>query len=133
MFSRKFWNRIQFKSLEEVDEKIEWFNKSSEKYCHYQKPNRLKTKRKNFIPKIYFIRQAKEDKEQTGKAFINVSNQIVFLPKSYINYFVLAEWNLKKEKLYIYFKKEQKSKMIKKISFKINSKSKEKLLKLLKN
>ncbi len=26
----------------------------------------------------------------------------VFLPKPYINYFVLTEWNLKQEQLYIY-------------------------------
>jgi hypothetical protein len=57
----------------------------------------------------------------------------VFLPKSYINYFVLAEWNLKEEQLYIYFEKEQRPKMIKKLSFKINPRSKEKLVKLLRN
>jgi len=37
---------------------------------------------------------------------------------------LLAEWNLKQEQLYIYFEKEQKSKMIKKLSFKINPRSK---------
>jgi len=42
----------------------------------------------------------------------------------------LAEWNLKKEALYIHFEKEQKPEIIKEISFKINQKSKEKLEKL---
>lgn len=129
VFSRKFWNRIQFKSLEEVDEKLEWFNRSSERYCGYQRPKATKPTEKQFIPKIYFIRQVKEDKEQTGKAFIDILNEKVFLPKSYINYFVLAEWNLKQEQLYIYFEKEQQPKMIKKLLFKINQRSKEKFLK----
>ena len=111
--------------MEEVGAKLEWFNKSSEQYLGYRKPNKKSRKKKNFIPKIYFIRQVKEDKEQTGKAFIDVLNEKVFLPKSYINYFVLSEWNLKKEKLFIYFEKEQQSKIIKKISFKINQRSKE--------
>jgi hypothetical protein len=132
VFSRKFWNKIEFKSIKEVDQKLEWFNKDSERYCHYQKPKKPKPKR-DFTPKIYFIRQVKEDKEGTKKAFIDVLNEKVSLPKSYLNYFVLAEWNLKQEMLSIYFEKEQKSKMIKKISFKINQRSKEKLQKLLKN
>ena len=132
VFSRNFWNRIDFKSVKEVDEKLEWFNKSSEQYLNYQKPKE-KPKKKNFIPKVYFIRQVKEDKEKIGKAFINILNEKVFLPKSYINYFVLAEWNLKEEQLHIYFEKEQNPKMIKKLSFKINQRSKEKIQKLLKN
>lgn len=116
VFSKKFWNRIDFTSIEEVDEKIKWFNSSSQKYLHYQKPKTKSKPKKNFIPKIYFIRQVKEDKEQTGKAFIDVSNQRVFLPQSYINYFTFIEWNLKQEILCVYFEKEQKSKMIKKVS-----------------
>lgn len=126
VFARKFWNKINFKSVKEVDEKLEWFNLSSEKYLQYQSPKTKSKTKKNFLPKIYFIRQAKEDKEQADKAFIGILNEKVFLPKSYINYFVLAEWNLKEEQLYIYFEKEQESKMIKKLSFKINQKSREK-------
>lgn len=129
VFSRKFWTRIDFKSLKEVDEKIEWFNKSSEQYTGYEKPKEKKDNRKKFIPKIYFTRQVLEN-QKTQKGFIDILSEKIFLGKSYINYFVLAELNLKKEILYIYFEKEQKSKMIKKLSFTINSKSKEKLKKL---
>lgn len=133
VFSRKFWNRIEFKSIQEVDMKLEWFNKSSAQYLGYQRPNKKSRKNKNFIPRIYFIRQVKENKEQTGKAYIDILNEKVFLPKSYINYFVLSEWNLEPEQLYIYFEKEQQSKIIKKLSFKINPRSKEKIQKLLQN
>lgn len=118
VFARKFWNRTDFKSLQEVDKKLAWFNLSSQKYLRYQ-PSEIKIKRKrNFIPKIYFIRQVREDREASGKAFIDALTDKVFLPKSYINYFVLAEWNLRQEKLYIFFEKEQKPKIIKKLSFK---------------
>lgn len=125
VFARKFWNRIDFKTVEEVDEKIEWFNLSSEQYLRYQRPERRPKRKRSFTPKIYFIRQVREDTEHTGKSFISVLNEKVFLPKPFINYFVLAEWNLKQEQLSIYFEKEQESKMIKKLSFKINSRSKE--------
>ncbi len=133
VFARKFWNRIDFKSAEEVDEKLEWFNLSSQRYTGYQIPKIKSKRKKNFIPKIYFIRQVKEDQEQTGKAYIDLLNEKILLPKSYINYFVLAEWNLRKEILYIHFEKEQQPKMIKKLSFKINQRSKEKLQKIFKN
>lgn len=133
VFAKKFWNKIQFKLPAEVDEKLAWFNKSSQQYTGYQAPKDKIKKKEYFTPKIYFIRQVHEDKEQDGPAFIDVLNEKMHLAKSYINYFVLAEWNLRKEQLNIYFEKEQKSKMIKKLSFKINQKSKEKIQKLLKN
>jgi len=133
VFARKFWNRIQFSSVDEVDEKLEWFNLSSQRYTGYQPPKINQRAKEDFVPKVYFIRQVKEDKEQTQKAFIDVLNETVSFPKSYINYFILAEWNLKEEILYIYFEKEQKSEIIKKVSFKINPRSNEKLKKLLKD
>ena len=133
VFSRKFWHRTDFKSIEEIDKKLEWFNQDSERYLNYQKPKRKSRKKKNFIPKIYFIRQVKENKDKSGKAFIDVLNEKIFLPKSYINYFILVEWNLKQEQLLIRFEKEQQSEVVKKLSFKINSKSKEKLQKLVQN
>jgi len=122
VFSRFFWNKIHFNNMMEIDERLEDFNKCSEEYCNYQKPRTIKTAQKNFIPRIYFIRQVKE-KENTDKAIIEVLNVEIQIRKSYINYFVLAEWNLKEEIIYIYFEKDQKQKLIKKQSFKINSKS----------
>lgn len=128
VFARNFWKKIEFKSLKEVDTKLEWFNKSSERYLDYQKPKKNKSGEK-FIPKIYFTRQVMEDQE-TKKGFIDAAREKILLPKSYINYFVLVEWKLKQETLHIHFEKEQKLKLVKKLSFKINLKSKEKLRKL---
>ncbi len=120
VFARNFWNRINFKSVKEVDTKLGWFNKSSEKYLSYKKPDE-KLSKKNFIPKVYFIRQVKEE---NGKAFIDVLNEKIRLPKPYTNYYVLAGWNLKNEILYIYFEKNNQQKLIKELSFEINKRSK---------
>lgn len=32
VFARKFWNKINFKSVKEIDKKIEWFNSDSASY-----------------------------------------------------------------------------------------------------
>lgn len=120
VFARKFWNRIEFKDLADVDEKLTWFNRSSQRYLGYQRPLKRRPGKRNFVPKVYFVRQVREAHR---KSFIEVLNEKVLLPKSYINYFVLAEWNLLKERLYIHFEKEQEPKVIKEIAFKINPKS----------
>lgn len=125
IFARKFWNRWDFRNIHEVDQKLEGFNKSYQWYLGYKSPKNQSVKKHKFVPKIYFIRKVYED-EQTGKGQVEILNEKVFLQKSYINFFVLTEWNLKQEQLYIYFEKEQKLKMIKKLSFKINQRSREK-------
>ncbi|MBU4580057.1 hypothetical protein KKB43_03505, partial [Patescibacteria group bacterium] len=127
VFSRKFWNRIEFKNIQHVDERLEAFNKNYQWYLGYKSPQR-NPRKKNFIPKIYFIRKVYENPE-INRGYIDVSNEEIPIIKPYINFFVLAEWNLKKEMLYIYFENEQKLKLIKKLSFKLNQKSKEKLFK----
>lgn len=119
VFSRKFWNRINFSSCEEIDEKLEWFNKASMRYTGYQPC--LYQKNNDFIPRVYFIRQVKEEKHC---GYIDVLNEKVKLPSCYINYFVLAEWNIAEEKLYVYFEKDQKSEVVEQTVFLINKKSK---------
>ena len=47
------------------------------------------------------------------------------MSKSLVNYYVLSEWDLTKEMLNIYFEKDEKQQLIKKIDFKINKRSKE--------
>lgn len=125
VFSRNFWNRINFKSIDEIDEKLEWFNKASTIYLGYESLTEEKIVKKDFIPKVYFIRQVREDKE-TGNGCIDVLNERINLSTSYINYFVLAEWHLNKERLYIHFEREKKPEVIKEMEFKINERSKKK-------
>jgi len=132
VFSRKFWNRIEFANVEEVDEKLEWFNKDSLWYLNYQKPQHRRRRSASFVPRVYFIRQVKEHEGKKGRGFIDVLHEDIFLPSLYINYFMLAEWNLQTETLAIYFEKDLQSQMIKKIPFAINERSKRKSSKVLK-
>ncbi|RKX68333.1 hypothetical protein DRP43_05775 [candidate division TA06 bacterium] len=128
VFSRKFWNKIHFKSIDEIDEKLEWFNKASIRYLGYEPPREEKRVKKDFTPKVYFIRQVREDKE-TENGYINVLNEKIKISTSFINFFVLAEWNLNEERLYIHFEKEKKPEVIKEMEFKINKRSNKKYIK----
>lgn len=132
VFSRKFWNRIEFADVAEVDEKLEWFNKDSLWYLNYQKPHHRRRHSASFIPRVYFIRQVREAEGKRPKGSIDVLNEKIFMPSSYINYFVFAEWNLQTETLAIYFEKDLQSQLIKKISFAINERSRRKSSKVLK-
>lgn len=122
VFSRKFWNKINFKSIEEIDEKLELFNNASIRYLGYESPTEEKMVKKDFTPKVYFIRQVREDKE-TGSGYIDVLNERIKIPASFINFFVLAEWYLNEEKLYIHFEREKKPEVIKEMEFRINESS----------
>ncbi len=85
------------------------------------------SQKKNFISKIYFIR--KFMKIRNKPRFTKILNEKISISKSYINFFILFEWDLSKESPYIYFENEQKLNLIKKLSFKIHPKSKTKLSK----
>lgn len=119
VFSRKFWNREKFSSLQEIDQRLAVFNEASRRYTGYQFPIEVKRTRKNFIPKVFFIRQVQNIPESTNVAYISVLNENISLPENFVNYFVLAEWNLSEEKLSIFFEKEKQSELIRKIDFPI--------------
>lgn len=122
VFARNFWNKFIFNSVEEVDEKLEFFNQANIEYSYYQ-PNEIKRDdNKEFIPKIYFIRKVCEE-QQNDKGKIEILNDKINLPKEYINLFTLSEWDLKTEMLTVYFEKEQQPIIIKKVKFKINKRS----------
>ena len=120
VFAKRFWNKTNFQSPTEIDEKLEWFNQSSLAYTNYQSFQTKQLEKKDFIPKVYFIRQVKEKNQVPA---IDVLNEVIPLKPAYLNYFVLAEWNLSEEKLNIYLEKEQKSELFQQIDFPINSKS----------
>ena len=58
---------------------------------------------------------------------IDVLNEQIALPVSYVSYFVLAEWNLKTERLAIWFEKDSTPKRIKSVRFTLNPNSRYKL------
>jgi len=130
VFSRFFWKRRQFEDVEDMLFQLELFNAASMRYLGYQPPEKKRKAKKDFCPKIFFTRQVRED-EESGEGSIDVLNEKVVLPSPYIPLFVLAEWNLKEEMLYIRFEKDERSLIIEQTKFLINPKSKEKYGKLL--
>lgn len=121
VFSRTFWNRRRFTSLDDVDRMLGWFNAASQRYTEYHAP--VVRPPVPFTPKVYFIRQVRQDRE-TGSGMIDVLNDVVMLPSSYVHYFVLAEWNLTTEKLTVFFERELQPHMIERSDFMINKQSK---------
>ena len=125
VFSKKFWNRINFNSLDHLDEKLEDFNEVTLRYKGYKRPEEPRELEEDFEPKIYFTRQVQEQ-EGKDEGFIKLVNEEISIEKRFIKYFVLAEWDLKSERLMIRFEQEKESKIIKEIDFKINKTTREK-------
>jgi hypothetical protein len=119
VFARKFWNRRDFTSRADMQKQLRWFNAASQRYSEYSRPVQSRD-RKRFVPQVYFIRQVAADETGARSGFISILNEKIFLPAAYINYFVLARWNLAEELLGIYFEKELKSKRIKQLKFSLN-------------
>jgi len=126
VFARKFWNTQTFRSLRSLDRRLEWFNASSQRYTGYEPPPRRPSSAA-FVPKVYFIRQVREDPDRPGTGHIDVLNDQIALPVSYVSYFVLAECNLKTERLAIWFEKDSTPKRIKSVRFTLNPNSRYKL------
>jgi len=89
---------FNFKNVKEVAEKLEDFNKFYQWYLGYRSPEKKLIKKKDFVPKIYFIRKIYQNPE-TEKGYIKILNERVCLLKSYINLFTLSAGNLKEEQL----------------------------------
>lgn len=121
VFSRFFWNRHEFSSEEEVRERLSWFNESSRRYCRYEWPSEPIARAEPYLPRIYFIRQVREEGE---RAFIEVTNDTVELDPTLVNYFVLAEWQPTNSVLNVWFEKEQQAEQIASVPFEINKNSK---------
>lgn len=126
VFSRFFWNRRDFESIEDLDRQLGYFNDASLRYSGYEKPA-PKEDEKSFVPKVCFLRQIHESETHPGKGMIDVLNEEILLPSEWINFFVLAEWNLKTEKLVVYLEENETLKTLTDISFKINEASKNNL------
>ncbi|MEW5797891.1 MAG: hypothetical protein AB1728_02685, partial [Bacteroidota bacterium] len=67
-----------------------------------------------------FIRKVYQD-EQSKRPYIEILKEKITLPKSYIGMFVLAQWNLKRLRLRICYENNQKSIVVKELTFKMNA------------
>lgn len=119
IFSRKFWNRHRFHSMQQIDRELVRFNAAYTWYTGYRRPQRSTATKRPFVPKVYFIRKVYEDPED-HKGYIDILKERVAVHRNYIGLFVLAEWNLKSERLTILFEREAMSKKIKTTAFKLN-------------
>jgi hypothetical protein len=119
IFSRKFWNQHRFRSPTQIDRELERFNTAYAWYTGYQKPKRSIQHSRRFVPRVYFIRKVYEQPDTTH-GYIEVLKGQVTIPKAYINLFVLAEWNLKTEKLTILFEQDNQEHKLKSVPFALN-------------
>lgn len=125
VFSRFFWNKHEFSSLEEIDENLKWFNKSSIKYTNYKTLEKtVNTYKTDFHPEIIFIRQV-GDKNESG--YINILNEQISISQEYINYFVMARWSLREQKLRVFFERNKESILVNEFPFLINRNSLKKI------
>jgi len=120
IFSRKFWHRERYTSVEMIDQRLSLFNKSYQMYHGYKSPSRGTRRRKPFVPMVCFIRKVYQD-EQSKRPYIEILKEKILMPKSYIGMFVLAQWNLKRQRLRICYESNQKSILVKELSFKLNT------------
>lgn len=131
IFSKKFWNRINFSGEEEIDVAIKKFNCEYEKYTDLvgnnppPKEPRFITDFKDFktkdwqnrrvkklkAKKIYFLRIVRrrgERGKEGEKGFINILGREVILNKKYLNLFVLCKLDLEKIRLSINVEEDRK-------------------------
>jgi hypothetical protein len=128
VFARRFWNQRTFESVKDVDCQLGWFNQASLEYTGYEPLMNGSQENRRFVPKVYFLRQVR-DSGNGRHGWIEVLNEIVTLPPSYISYFVIARWHLLKETLTVYIEKEKRLETIISVPFEINSRSRKKLQK----
>ena len=122
VFGRNFWEARDFASVAMVDESLAAFNASAKKYAHA--PSWIRKKKISFIPRICFIRKVGEDAR--GKnGVIPIAGEWTPLPKEYIGYYTFSEWNLKKQRLEIFFEREGVIQTIEEKRFQIHPLSRE--------
>ena len=119
IFARKFWHRYHFRSLEHIDTELVRFNEAYRDYLSYKHPRKSYRRSKRFVPRVFFIRKVYEH-PQSQRGYIDVVKEHIPLPKAYIGLFMLAEWNLKKEKLFVYLEQNQKPTLLKTVPFVLN-------------
>jgi len=123
VFSKKFWNKLQFTDEDEIDIKIKGFNIEYEKYSKLISNNPVikedeikhmddfkdvdfenKEVKKFRVNKIYWLRIVRRKNEKgTDKEYghINILKHEIELPKDMINQFVFCVFDIKSKKMKI--------------------------------
>lgn len=129
VFARNFWNKRVFENLTDVDRQLQWFNESSLRYTAYQKPKPATPKKEKPVTNIYFLRQIMESSVTPGQGSISVLNEEILLPPEWINFFVLAKWELETETLSVFIELKHQLQTLDESQFLINKTTKQKLKK----
>jgi len=131
VFGRKFWNRHDFSSEEEIDNRLEIFNENSREYLQYHPPETPEEREEQFEPKVYFLRQVRES-EKGVDGVVSILNDEIRVPQEYIKYFMLGKWRLIEKRLLIHFEREKETEVIEECEFPIHRESRERCQTLLK-
>lgn len=142
VFSKKFWNKLQFTDEDEIDIKIKDFNIAYEKYSNLISDNTSNNLAKyvdefkdinienKHVKKfkthiIYFLRIVRRKNEKGSDkeyGYIEILSQEIKMPKKLINLFVFCTLDLKSKKLIISSEINDGSlNKIKSINFKIEN------------
>lgn len=125
VFGRNFWNKHEFTSIKMVDDCLAIFNRKSREYSDWVDKWIKEPLGQLFIPRVCFIRKVGED-ERNKYGTIPIASETINLPKEYIGYFVFAEWNLREQRLKIFFEREGEIQQIEEKVFLINPRTRSK-------
>jgi len=125
VFGRKFWRRFRFRTVTEVDRRLVGFNAAYRAYTGYHAPPKRR-RRSPFTPIVYYIRKVQE---QAGRraGVVELANSKVMLPRAYINLFVLARWDLKRNRLAILHERGGQARIIHQQPFFLHESSRRRL------
>jgi hypothetical protein len=122
IFNEKVWGRNFFTDSDQIITECERFNSESLEYFHYRYAQLIVNSNYSYIEpgqkietdklisvknkRIFFIRFV-ESPEKDKNGYITILNESIALPEQYTHQFVFVEWNIEKEKLFIFseFKK----------------------------
>lgn len=135
VFNEKVWGQNWFTSLEQIDKECGRFNAESLEYFHYkysqtvfngdyrylEKNQEVDTERLagKKGKKIYFVRFV-ESLDADTKSHIVILNETVRLPEKFNHQFVFVEWNIEKERLYVFSEYQTVATLIAEFKFTLN-------------
>ena len=135
VFNEKVWSRNFFTHTDQIAAECKRFNTESLEYFHYkyaelivngnyfyiEPGQKIETDRLLSVKnkKIFFIRFV-ESPEKDNVAYVNILNEYIALPEKYNHQFVFIEWDIEKEKLFIFSEYRKTISFIMKRTFKLN-------------
>ena len=135
VFNEKVWGRNFFTHTDQIAAECKRFNNESLEYFHYKYAQLIFNGNYPYIEpdqeietdkllsvknkRIFFIRFV-ESPEKDKKAYINILNEHISLPEQYNHQFVFVEWNIEKEKLFIYSEFKKSVTLIMERTFNLN-------------